>query len=98
MKLKASETLIFDTSFNVERTRLCLRLTQESGGLKIERELIEGEGWAQTQVLCFSSLDELKSFLESDPYYSDYQSKFKQIYAKAVAHICASDSLKNSTH
>ena len=83
--------VVFETSFSAGRDRLCLRLIQEVGGVKVERELIEADGHTQTQVLCFSVLDELKNFLEADPYYNDHQSKFIQINAKALAHIRAND-------
>lgn len=61
-----------------------LRLVQESAGLILERTLHETTRRKQSQVLAITSLQELRDFIEADPYYSRHRNDFERVYSKAA--------------
>ena len=66
---------------------IAIRLYKEHVGYLCERELVEPDGSAFTQVLPFTSTKEVREFLHCDPYFSIIKTSANTLLGKLALEV-----------
>lgn len=74
-------------SQEIGKDMIRIRLFKESVGFLCERELVESDGTAFTQVLPFRTTNEVQEFLHCDPHYSTIKRNANELLGKLASEI-----------